>query len=183
MSNEIKLVKNWWLLSIAGILLTLLGIWVFKNPVENYIGLSILFSVVLFISGIFEITFALSNTKVIKGWGWLLSSGVFDLIIGLILISSENITMAVLPFIFGVWLIFRGIVQINRGFLLKEAHFTNWGWSVFGGIVIVIFGFMVVYNPTFGSASIIVWTCLIINIFRYFYNHIFFYYKKITTLS
>ena len=160
MSNAIKIVKNWWLLTIVGALLTFLGVWVYKNPVENYMGLSILFSIIIFISGIFEITFALSNSKVIKGWGWLLGSGVFDLVIGMILISRQDITMAILPFIFGIWLLFRGIVQISRGILLKEAHFANWGWSVFGGLIVAIFGFMVVYNPTFGSATIIVWTSL-----------------------
>lgn len=160
MSNKIKIIKNWWLLTSVGTLLTLLGIWVYKNPIENYMGLSILFSIIIFISGIFEIIFALTNSKIIKGWGWLLGSGIFDLVVGMILISREDITMAILPFIFGVWLLFRGIVQMSRGILLKEAHFANWGWSVFGGLIVVIFGFMVVYNPVLGSATIIVWTSL-----------------------
>ncbi|MCF6297714.1 MAG: DUF308 domain-containing protein [Flavobacteriaceae bacterium] len=160
MSNETKIVKNWWLLTVAGVLMTLLGVWVYKNPVENYIGLSILFSIILFISGVFEIIFALTNTKTLKGWGWVLSSGIFDLIIGSILITREDITMEILPIIFGIWLIFRGVIQISRGILLKEAHFTNWWWSALGGLLIVIFGLLVVYDPAFGSTSIVIWTAL-----------------------
>jgi uncharacterized membrane protein HdeD (DUF308 family) len=155
-----KIIKNWWIFTIIGVLITISGVWVYKNPIENYIGLSVLFSVVLFFSGIFEITFALTNRSNIKGWGWMLSSGIFDLIIGFYLIMKENITMELLPFIFGIWLIFRGIQQFSRGFLLKDAHIPNWGWSMFGGIVVTIFGFMVMDNPVFGSESIIIWTSL-----------------------
>jgi len=179
MSSGIKIVKNWWLLTIVGMLITLLGVWVYNNPVENYMGLSILFSIIIFISGIFEITFALSNAKIIKGWGWLLSSGIFDLVIGIILISRQDISMAILPFIFGIWLLFRGIVQISRGILLREAHFTNWGWSVFGGLIITVFGFMVVYNPAFGSATIIVWTSLSLIVLGFFTMLFSFLIKKL----
>jgi len=160
MSNEIKIIKNWWLFSIAGVLLIFLGIWVYNNPIENYIGLSILFSVIMFVSGIIEITFAFSNSKMIKGWGWILSSGIFDLIIGFILITREDVTMVILPILFGIWLIFRGISQIGKGVLLKDSHYSKWGWSVFGGLLVAVFGIFVIYNPVFGSASIIIWTAL-----------------------
>ena len=160
MKNNVKFTKNWWLLTIVGILITLLGFWVYKNPIENYIGLSILFSTVIFISGISEIFFAITNSKHIKSWGWILSSGIFDLIIGVILLTNTNLSMEILPIVFGIWLIFRGINQIGKGILLKEAHLKNWGWSIFGGFLVVVFGFMVAFSPQFGAASVVVWTSL-----------------------
>ena len=160
MTQSIKFIKNWWLLTIVGIAITMLGFWVYKNPIENYVGLSILFSTVIFISGVFEIIFAISNAKLFKGWGWMLSAGIFDLIIGLILLTKEDLSMAILPFVFGIWLVFRGVSQISRGFFIKQAHFKNWGWSIFGGLLVIIFGLLVIYSPHFGVASIIVWTAL-----------------------
>jgi uncharacterized membrane protein HdeD (DUF308 family) len=160
MSETVKFTKNWWLLTIIGISITLLGFWVYTNPIENYIALSVLFSMVIFVSGIFEIIFAISNSKLIRGWGWMLTSGIFDLIIGIILLTKENITMSILPFIFGIWLVFRGISQVSRGILIKQAHFKNWGWSIVGGFFVVLFGFMVIYSPQFGVATIIIWTAL-----------------------
>jgi len=160
MAHTVKFAKNWWLLTIVGLSITLLGVWVYKNPVENYMALSILFSVVIFISGIFEIIFALTNSRIIKGWGWILTSGIFDLIIGIILLTKEDLTMKILPFIFGIWLIFRGISQVSRGILIKQSHLKNWGWSILGGFLVVVFGFMVIYSPQFGAASIIIWTAL-----------------------
>ncbi len=155
-----KIAKNWWLLTITGTLLTLLGFWVYSNPVENYVTLSVLFSVIILIVGIFEITFAITNSQTIKGWGWMLTSGFFDVLIGSILMTYENITMEILPFIFGIWLIFRGSSQFGRGILLKEAHLKNWGWPIFGGIFIVLFGLLVIFNPVFGALNIVIWTAL-----------------------
>lgn len=160
MKNTVRITKNWWLLTIVGVAITLLGFWVYNNPIENYIALSVVFSVVIFMSGIFEIIFAMSNSKLIKGWGWILTSGIFDLTIGIILLTKENLSMEILPFIFGIWLIFRGISQISRGILIKQAHLKNWGWPIFGGFLVVIFGFMVIYSPTFGAISIVIWTAL-----------------------
>ncbi len=160
MKNSINYTKNWWLLTILGIVITFAGFWVYQNPVENYIALSVIFSAVIFTSGILEIIFAISNHKYIKGWAWMFTSGIFDLIIGVILLTKENITIEILPFIFGIWLIFRGGSQISRGVLLKQSHLRNWGWSIVIGFLVIVFGFMVIYSPQFGATSIIVWTAL-----------------------
>ena len=175
MKNQLKLTNNWWLLAIIGILMIGLGFWVYSNPVENYIALSIMFSVIMLTSGIMEISFAISNSKILKGWGWILSAGIFDLILGTILITHEDLTMAVLPIFFGIWLIFRGITQLSRGLLLKDADFPNWGWSIFGGVLVISFGFMVTYNPIFGAESIVIWTALsliILGIFTLLFSFI-----------
>jgi len=182
MTNKITITKNWWLLTILGILLTILGIWVYRNPVANYVGLSVLFSVIIFISGIFEITFALTNKKIIKSWGWIFTSGIFDLIIGIILMTKENLSMEILPIVFGIWLIFKGVSQIAKGFLLKDIHLSNWGWPIFGGIVISVFGFMVVYSPSFGAASVVVWTSLSLIILGVFTILFSFFIKNIQDL-
>jgi len=34
----------------------------------------------------------------------------------------------------------------------------NWGWFQFFGIAILFFGVMVIINPAFGAANIIIWT-------------------------
>ena len=155
-----KIIKNWWLLTIIGIGLVALGIWVYKNPIENYAALSSLFSAMVFVSGILEVGFALSNNKIMKGWGWQLAGGLFDLIIGFVLITRPALSMMVLPIIFGIWLIFRGMIQVSRGFLLKEHQFAGWWWPVIGGIFVIIFGFFVTSNPLFGSMTIVTWTAL-----------------------
>jgi uncharacterized membrane protein HdeD (DUF308 family) len=75
--------KHWYLSLILGILFIGVGIWVFMTPVSSYLTLSILFSVTIFVSGIFEIVYSISNRKEMDNWGWVLTGGIIDLLFGL----------------------------------------------------------------------------------------------------
>src|ERR1700753_267046 len=74
-------IKNWWLFILKGLVFFGAGIYVFCSPLAGYLGLSVMFSVVIIISGISQIFFASVNSRM-KGWGWTLTSGNLDLIIG-----------------------------------------------------------------------------------------------------
>ena len=54
-------VKNWWISILVGILYIFSGIWVMRTPLESYVSLSIIFSVFIFVSGIFQIVFSISS--------------------------------------------------------------------------------------------------------------------------
>ena len=54
-SGASKTVKNWWMLLIAGLLLIIGGIVVFVNPVESYITLSMMFGIMMLITGLAEL--------------------------------------------------------------------------------------------------------------------------------
>lgn len=80
--------KHWYLSLILGILFIGVGIWVFMTPVSSYLALSLLFSVTIFISGLFEIIYSVANRKELSNWGWVLAGGVIDLLFGFWLMSS-----------------------------------------------------------------------------------------------
>ncbi|MDR2950765.1 MAG: DUF308 domain-containing protein, partial [Prevotella sp.] len=75
-------VKNWWVSLIIGILFLVMGLWMLFAPGVTFAALVIFFSVFMFVSGIFEIVFSLSNTRM-HGWGWYLAVGIVDLLVGL----------------------------------------------------------------------------------------------------
>ncbi len=75
-------VKNWWLSLLVGLLYIIVAIYLMFAPLASYVALSILFSVSMFVSGLFEIAFALANKKGINSWGWYLAGGIIDLILG-----------------------------------------------------------------------------------------------------
>jgi uncharacterized membrane protein HdeD (DUF308 family) len=151
-------INYWWLFLLTGILLLIVGLWVFASPAASYLSLSFIFSMGILFTGIFEIAFALSNRKTMHSWGWTLASGVLDLVIGFYLLSYPGITMTVLPFILGFWLLFRGFSAVGSAFDMKSMGDKNWGWSLFLGVAIVFFGVMVLAIPAFGVVNIIIWT-------------------------
>jgi uncharacterized membrane protein HdeD (DUF308 family) len=74
-------IKNWWWFIIKGLLLITAGVAIFVRPAEGYVGLSVLFSVVILGAGFTQIFFSVGNSDVLKGWGWTFASGIIDVII------------------------------------------------------------------------------------------------------
>ena len=148
-------VKNWWWFIIKGLLLVTGGVVIFSRPAEGYIGLSLLFSVVILGSGFAQIFFASANTKVLKGWGWTLASGILDVVIGTYLLTFPVITMATMPFILGFWLFIRSFYLMGIAFDFKNLGQGGWGWLLLGGILVLVFGFIILYYPAAGVISII----------------------------
>ncbi len=159
--KEIKeAVKYWWLLLLTGLVLVAVGIWVFTSPATAYLSLSILFGACILTSGFFETVFSISARKSLEGWGWSLAGGLLDMAIGAYLLIYPGITMAILPFVLGFWLLFRGFSAIGFSFDMKSYGDLNWGWFLLLAIGIIFFAFMILGVPAFGVANIIVWTGL-----------------------
>lgn len=134
------------------------GIWIIRFPVDDFVALGLFFSMLLFAIGALEILYSLVNTKRIHNWEWILLSGIFNMALGIILMSDEAFTMAVLPFIFGIWLAYSGASQIGRALLLKAQSFKYWGWMLASGVLTLAFSIFVIYRPLFGALGIIIWT-------------------------
>ncbi len=148
-------VKNWWWYIIIGILFIATGIAIYARPAEGYVGLSILFSLVMISTGFSQIFFSTANSNVLKGWGWIMASGILDLAIGTYLLLYPVVTMATLPYFVGFWLVFRAFNLMGTSFDLKNLGASGWGWLLFGGIVMLVLGFLIIYYPTAGVVSII----------------------------
>ena len=160
-SKEIKeAIIYWWLLLLTGLILVAVGIWVFASPATAYLSLSILFGASILTIGFFETVFAISARKSLEGWGWTLASGLLDIVIGAYLLTYPAVTMAILPFVLGFWLLFRGFSAIGFSFDMKSYDDSNWGWFLLFAIGIIFFAFMILAVPAFGVANIIAWTGL-----------------------
>jgi len=157
-SEAISAIKHWWLILILGIFLVLGGIWVIQTPLQSYLALSILFIVLLLVNGTFQIIFSLSNRRELPGWGWYLSGGILEFLIGVYLLSYPAISMTVLPFVVGFWLIFRGISVIAYSTELKAGGVRGWGWLMVFGILLTIFSFLIIMNPVIGAVYLVIWT-------------------------
>jgi uncharacterized membrane protein HdeD (DUF308 family) len=151
-------VKNWWWFIIKGLLLITAGAAIFARPLEGYVGLSILFSIVILGVGLTQIFFSIGNSDLLKGWGWTFASGIIDVIIGIYLLSFPIVTMATLPYIVGFWLMFRSFYLIGSSFDLKTLGVPGWGWLLAGGILLLILAFGILYYPAAGAVSIIAYS-------------------------
>jgi len=154
-SKAASTIKNWWLLLILGILLLAGGFWVAVTPAESYVALAVVFIVLLIVSGIFQIIFSISNQKELTGWGWYLSGGILEFLIGIYLWSYPGIALGVLTFVVGFWLLFSGISIIAHSTDLKQSGVKGWGWILTLGILMTILSFSMIMDPVFGALNVV----------------------------
>ena len=84
--------KYWWLSLILGIIFLALGILTFIFPFTSYLTMSIIFGITILVSGIFYIV--MSTTRSMKGRGWLIVSGLIEIVLGILLTLWPGISAA-----------------------------------------------------------------------------------------
>lgn len=159
-----KLINNtvriWWLPSISGILFLLLGLWVFRTPASAFLALVLLFQLSFLFAGIFEIAYALFNRKVLDNWGWILGGGVLNVLFAGILVAHPGLSAVVLPIYVGFILLFRSMTGISWAVDMKRWNLHNWRWTMLTAILGIIFSFIMILNPLFGSLAIVYYTAI-----------------------
>ncbi|NOQ97134.1 MAG: hypothetical protein GQ561_03140 [Calditrichae bacterium] len=155
--------KNWWLVLLKGLVLILLAFVVFGNPGGTLMGISLFIGIGLIVTGLVISIMALAGKKEMDNWGWKLAEGLLDILFGFILIANPGITAVIIPFLIGFWATFYGILLIVSAF--STAKF-NWVLLT-GGILIIILGNVILFNPVIFEITISVWigiTLLLIGI-------------------
>lgn len=154
MKNELK---YWWLVLLKGILLVILSFFVFGHPVSALIGLALYIGITLLVTGFLLIAISLSNTKSDEQWGWKLTEGILDVIFAYVMLSNPAITASVFPFVVGFWMIFYGIMLFTGSFAIKKAGDNSWWVSLLGGILTVVFGYIIMTDIFAGAFAITIW--------------------------
>jgi uncharacterized membrane protein HdeD (DUF308 family) len=63
--------------------------------------------------------------------------------------------MATLPFFVGFWLIFKSFYLMGASFDLNDLGLSGWGWLFFGGFLVLLAGFYIIYYPVAGALGIV----------------------------
>jgi uncharacterized membrane protein HdeD (DUF308 family) len=142
--------KNWWLLLLAGIILIVAGVIILVHPLTTFITAAVFFGLAILIGGVFKIIFAISNRHHLESWGWNLVSGLLAVIIGLILANNPAISIVVLPFILGFYVLYAGGMLISLGIHGQHMHMSGSVWIIIGGIITLALGLYILFNPTLG---------------------------------
>ena len=151
MENQIKL--NWYMVLIKGIIMTLLALMVLSSPGSALLAFALYLGIGLFLTGIAMIYRGFSLKKVNSHWGWIVFEGFLDLFLGYILLANPLVTASVLPFVFGFWATFYGISLFINAFSATD-HKTM---KIVSGILIIIIGNIIMFNPIFAGMTMAVW--------------------------
>ena len=153
MSRAGKMVKRWWLLLMLGLLIMAAGIVVFCFPAESYMTLSVIFGVLMLVSGISELVVSLGSRNFFMMRGYSVVGAVLDLLLGIFLCCFPGVTLVVLPVVLGIWLLYHSFMIIGFGGDLSTFRLGGSGWVIAGGLM--VFSLLMLIMPlTVGMAAI-----------------------------
>lgn len=125
-----------------GCLFILIGLWIFLTPTASFLSSRLFFNLALIVVGIFEMIFSIRIIREAKNWGGSLARGLFDLIIGALLLFNPFFTINLLPYLIAFWIMYRSIRAILFAYRHKSYGIKKWYWNLAFGIGTFVFELM-----------------------------------------
>lgn len=148
-SLAFEMAKKWWVLLLRGILLLVIGILSFTNPLVwiTFAGAYML------IDGIGLLWAGFGPQPTGQSRWPLLLVGILGIIAGLIVLINPVIGGLSLVWVIGAWAIITGILEIVSAIALRQEIDNEW-WLILTGVLAIIFGILVFQNPLAGAFAI-----------------------------
>ena len=149
------LADNWWALALRGVFAVLFSVFAFAEPGATMLGLVLVFGAYSFVDGLCNVVVAVRGARRHERWGLLLLNGVFGIMIGIGSVLWPGISVLAFVFIVAAWAIVSAGLTLGAAASLKITH-GRW-LLVFGGIVSLIYGVLLVASPLIGALVLTWW--------------------------
>ena len=132
---------------VTGILCIIAGICVFVFPLESYVTLSILFGILMLLTGAAQLVIASSSGNYLMMRGYFIIGGVLDVILGIFLCVYPGVSLVALPVMMGLWLMYNSFVIISFGGDMDTFKLSGGGMVMVLGILLLVLSIFVLLNP------------------------------------
>jgi uncharacterized membrane protein HdeD (DUF308 family) len=111
----------WWSL-VSAILAIAVGVMLLLWPLSGVLTLTLVLVAFFIIEGVTSILFALEHKRELTGrWGWMLASGIIDLILAAVIMAGLPVTAAwALGLLVGINMVFGGTALIGMALHARE---------------------------------------------------------------
>src|SRR5437764_7624744 len=151
------LFRKWWVVLLQGILLIILSIYIFQNPVEVLAGISLWCGLLVLAAGLLGIIAWLAADKPERE-GMSLLWSILTAAFGLLMLLHLLVTMKTLTVIFGLWMLVTGLLLVQSGWSLRSK--SSFGWiMVIAGVLSAVAAVMMV--STLGPEPLASAPCLV----------------------
>lgn len=147
--------KYWWIMLIRGVLAISLGVMMLAWPKATVHVAIFVFGLYFLLDGIASLVMGFMSGRAGEKWGWLVFVGLLDIAAGIVAFVWPHATALVLLYVIAFWSILVGAMAVFGSFSLKSAGARGWGWVLFGGIVSLIFGIILLVAPGNGILGLI----------------------------
>jgi uncharacterized membrane protein HdeD (DUF308 family) len=149
------LAKDWWLVALRGLLGVIFGIIALVLPVATILALVLLFSAYMLVDGGFALYTAVRAMRRRESWGLTLVQGLASIATGVIAFLWPGITVLAFVLLIAAWSIVSGCLMIAAASRVDGRY--GRGWLAFGGIVSLLYGFLMILAPLIGAVVLTWW--------------------------
>jgi uncharacterized membrane protein HdeD (DUF308 family) len=149
------LARNWWATGIRGVVGILFGLVALFLPGATMLSLVLLFAAYIFVDGVFGIVSAVRAARAHERWGLLVLEGLVDIAVAAIAVLWPGITVVAFVFLVAFWAILTGVLELAAAFRLE--FIDGRGWLIFGGVVSVLYGALLIVAPMIGAVVLTWW--------------------------
>ena len=157
--QQFTMTQKWWALALLGLCALIFGILALTWPGVTVIVLAIFFGAFVLVSGIFSLAAAVGPMDTGHRVALILL-GVFDIIVGAIVLLWPGIGDLILLFLIAIWALVAGVLKLIAAFRQKGRGSEKWLLGL-TGVLAVILGVLLLSFPVAGVLAVI----LIIGIF------------------
>lgn len=172
---RIRLFKNWWMMTLKGILSIGFGLFVI---IQHYplirSSLAVTFGLILIASGIMIVTGAFMHKKTNPRWRSWLVEGAIDIIIGTVFVFKPDLAKAFFLFFLALWAFAIGVIQIVTSIRMIN-YMERWWSMMLSGIFSLMFSILILVNPfyaKFDLSLIIGFSCIVFGLIQVYNSRI-----------
>jgi uncharacterized membrane protein HdeD (DUF308 family) len=141
---------HWGVVLFLGITSVVIGVIAVAWPLATIVVIAVLLAIWLIVSGIFQIVRGFSRGLSGGMRALLFIGGGLSLILGLMALGGLFRAVEILAIFIGIAFLFRGFGTLFLGAEQKEGR----GWNIFGGIIMLIGGMVVLVWPGISLATL-----------------------------
>lgn len=143
--NRFTWVQGAW--AAAGIALFIAGIHVINLPDSQLLTVAEHLGLAMFFAGFINLFVYSKKHKVIHGSHWLLADGMSTTLLSIFPLFNKMIIPVVIPFFFGIWELFSGILKFIESRELEEEGIHGWHRFMIIGMLELVSGVASLLKP------------------------------------
>lgn len=150
------LAQNWWAVALRGAIAILFGVLAIALPGVTLAALILLWGIYAVADGVFAIISGVRAARRHERWGVLIVEGIAGIIAGLIAVFLPAAAAFAFVFLFAVWAVVTGVIEIVAAVRLRREIEGEWLLAL-TGVLSVLLGVYVAAFPGLGLLGLI-WT-------------------------
>ena len=126
--------------AVAGLALLAAGLYVVNVPDNELISVVDKLGLAMLFAGCINLFVYIKERKIIHGAQWLVADGMCTSLLSIFLFFNEITFVAIIPFFFGMWELFSGVLKFIEAMELREARIGSWRWFMSIGLAELLSG-------------------------------------------